>query len=86
METKINAGDVLSFLLPEGGWAIVGEDFDNIQWLDETKPRCTKAEFDAGYAQYNSWKSEQDARVLTPAEKLFNATGLTVAEYKALGL
>ena len=24
--------------------------------------------------------------VLTPAEKLFNATGLTVAEYKALGL
>ena len=23
---------------------------------------------------------------LTPAEKLFNATGLTVAEYKALGL
>lgn len=25
-------------------------------------------------------------KVLTPAEKLFNATGLTVAEYKALGL
>ena len=24
--------------------------------------------------------------VLTPAEKLFNATGLTVEEYKALGL
>lgn len=26
------------------------------------------------------------AAPLTPAEKLFNATGLTVAEYKALGL
>ena len=26
------------------------------------------------------------AKPLTPAEKLFNATGLTVAEYKALGL
>ena len=66
METKINAGDVLSFLLPEGGWAIVGEDFDNIQWLDETKPRCTKAEFTAGFAAYNAWKVQENARVLTP--------------------
>ena len=86
METKINAGDVLSFLLPEGGWAIVGEDFDNIQWLDETKPRCTKAEFEAGFAQYNSWKAAQDTKAATEKAALLKRLGITADDLKALGL
>jgi len=89
METKINAGDVLSFLLPEGGWAIVGEDFDDIQWLDETKARCTKAQFTAGFAQYGAWKVEQDAKAeadKTAAQAKLAALGLTADDLKALGL
>ena len=89
METKINAGDVLSFLLPEGGWAIVGEDFDNIQWLDETKPRCTKADFEAGFAQYDAMKAEAQAQAATDkasATAKLEALGLTADDLKALGL
>ena len=41
----------------------------------------TEAELEAAIA-----KHVPVVKVLTAAEKLFNATGLTVAEYKALGL
>ena len=40
---------------------------------------ATEAELLAAYAAHT-------VKVPTPAEKLFNATGLTVEEYKALGL
>jgi hypothetical protein len=76
--------DVLAMLIPTGGWVITGDKYEGIQFL-ECAP-ITKEAFTAGFAAYDAFKAAQDARVLTPAEKLFNATGLTVAEYKALGL
>ena len=42
----------------------------------------TQAQAESGLASY----VYVPPTPLTPAEKLFNATGLTVAEYKALGL
>jgi hypothetical protein len=76
--------DVLKMLIPAGGWIITGDEYEGIQFL-ECAP-ITKAEFEAGFTTFDAWQAAQDAKVQTPAEKLFNATGLTVAEYKALGL
>jgi hypothetical protein len=81
-------GDVLEFLLPQGGWIISGDDFSSIQWIDE-RPRCTKAQFEAGFAQYDAWKSDQDAKAVADkasAQGKLEALGLTAADLKALGL
>ena len=80
-------GDVLDFLIPTGGWAITGNDYDGIQFI-EAKP-ITKAEFQAGFAQYDAWKSEQDAKAeadKASAQAKLAALGLTADDLKALGL
>ena len=80
--------NVLNMLCPQGGWIIVGDDFDGITFIDE-RPRCTEAEFKAGFAQYDVWKTEQDAKAeadKTAAQAKLAALGLTADDLKALGL
>jgi hypothetical protein len=79
--------EVLSMLIPTGGWAISGDDFENIQFI-ETTP-ITEAEFKAGFAQFDVWKAEQEAAALAAkaaAEAKLAALGLTADDLKALGL
>ena len=81
-------GEVLTMLLPLGGWYISGDLYENILWIDE-RPRCTEAEFNAGFANYDSWKAEQDAQAEAAklsAESKLEALGLTAEDLKALGL
>jgi len=80
--------DVLDMLCPAGGWIIVGDTFEGITWVDE-RPRCNKAEFEAGFSQYDAWKTEQDAQAAAAkatAEAKLAALGLTGDDLKALGL
>ena len=81
-------GQVLQMLLPLGGWYISGDLYANIMWIDE-RPRCTEAEFNAGFDDYDSWKIEQDAQAEAAklsAESKLEALGLTGEDLKALGL
>ena len=83
----VTGGDVLSMLCPEKEWVIYGDDFDSIQWI-KGEP-ITKAEFEAGFAQYDAWKAEQDAKVAADkeaAQAKLAALGLTADDLKALGL
>lgn len=80
--------DVLTMLLPAGGWIIVGDNFDGITWVDE-RPRCTKAQFEAGFGQYDTWKENQESTQLAAketAQAKLAALGLTTDDLKALGL
>ena len=80
-------GDVLSMLCPNSEWVIRGGDFDSIEWIKGDK--ITKAEFEAGFAQYDAWKTEQDAQAAqakASAEAKLAALGLTGDDLKALGL
>jgi hypothetical protein len=80
--------EVMEMLCPDGGWILVGDDFDGITWVDD-RPRCTKAEYQAGFAQYDVWKAEQDAakaEAKAAAESKLEALGLTPADLAALGL
>jgi hypothetical protein len=80
-------GDVLGMLIPTGGWIISGDDYESIQFL-ECEP-ITKAQFTAGFAQYDAWKAEQDAQMATDkasATAKLEALGLTADDLKALGL
>ena len=79
--------EVLKMLIPTGGWVITGDNYDGIQFI-ECEP-ITKAQFEAGFAQYDAWKAEQDeakAAAKTAAEAKLAALGLTADDLKALGL
>ncbi len=78
---------VLEMLIPQGGWIISGNDYEGITFL-ECEP-ITKAEFEAGFAQYDAWKAEQDAQAAAKkaaAETKLAALGLTAEDLQALGL
>ena len=80
-------GEVLSMLCPNTEWVIYGDDFDSIQWIKGDK--ITKAQFEAGFAQYDAWKAKQDAQIAadkTSAIAKLEALGLTADDLKALGL
>ena len=79
--------EVLSMLIPTGGWVISGNDFEGITFIEATP--ITKTEFEAGFAKFDAWKSEQDsnkAAAKTAAEAKLAALGLTTDDLKALGL
>ena len=81
-----NAAQVLEMLLPNGGWYISGEEYEGIQFL-QCEP-ITKAQFQAGFAQYDAWKAEQDvvkATAKAQAQAKLAALGLTADDLQALG-
>ena len=78
---------VLEMLLPNGGWYCVGNEYEGIQFL-ECEP-ITKAQFEAGFAQFDAWKAEQDSKAeadKAAAQTKLTALGLTANDLKALGL
>jgi hypothetical protein len=80
-------GEVLSMLLPDGGWYISGNDYEGIQFL-ECEP-ITKAQYEAGFAEYDAWKADQDTAQVAAklsAQAKLAALGLTVEDLTALGL
>lgn len=80
--------EVMEMLCPQGGWILIEDDFDTIVWVDN-RPRCTKAEYEAGFAKYDAWKAEQDAikeDAKKAAEDKLKALGLTTDDLKVLGL
>ena len=79
--------DVLRMLFPNGGWTSTGETYEGITFL-ECEP-ITKAQFEAGFAQYDAWKAEQEAKAeadKAAAQAKLAALGLTADDLKALGL
>jgi hypothetical protein len=78
----IYGGDVLAMLIPTGGWAITGNDYEGIQFI-ECEP-ITKAQFEAGFAQYDAWKAEQDSKAKADKAALLAKLGITADEARLL--
>jgi hypothetical protein len=76
-------GNVLTFLCPNIDWVTRGETYDDIDWFGK-KPAITKAEFEAGFAQYDAWKVEQDAAKAQTKAALLERLGLTQEEFNTL--
>ena len=74
--------DVLTMRIPTGGWAIIGDDYEGITFI-EAQP-ITKAEFEAGFAKYDAWKSEQEAKAAADKAALLTKLGITADEAKLL--
>jgi hypothetical protein len=74
--------DVLTMLIPQGGWMQSGEDYEGIQFL-ECEP-ITKEQFKDGFAQYDAWKAEQDSNRTTQRQALLERLGITEDEARLL--
>jgi hypothetical protein len=75
--------EVLDMLCPAGGWIISGDDFQNITWVDD-RPRCTKEQFEAGFAQVDAFKIQQVAEAAAKRQALLDKLGITEDEAKLL--
>jgi hypothetical protein len=71
--------EVLSKLIPSGGWVITGDDFDSIRYDDGVSP-ITKKQFDDGFAAYDDWKANREAEIQNRREALFTRIGITADE------
>jgi hypothetical protein len=84
MENTLN---VLTMLIPGGGFTLSGDSFNDVEWYEATP--ITQAQFDKGVADYSAWEAEQDAKAITDketAQAKLAALGLTADDLKALGL
>jgi hypothetical protein len=76
------ADQVLSMLIPNGGWALQGNQYEDIEFI-EAEP-ITKKQFEDGFAQFDAWKAEQKATKVTEKQALLERLGITEAEAKLL--
>ena len=74
--------EVLSMLIPQGGWVISGDDYSGIQFI-EANP-ITEAEFTTGFAQYDQWKNERDQAKATEHAAILERLGITEDEAKLI--
>jgi len=74
--------EVLQMLIPTGGWAIRGNDWEGVGFY-EAEP-ITKKQFEEGFAKYDAWKAEQDKIVEDKKSALLKKLGITEAELELL--
>jgi hypothetical protein len=74
--------DVLNMLIPTGGWIIYGNDWDGVQFIEATP--ITKEQFEAGFAQYDVLKAQQDADKAAAKAALLDKLGITAEEAQLL--
>ena len=77
------AGEVLTMLCPNVEFVLIGQEFNDIDWLGAKAP-ITKKQFTDGFAQYDAWKAEQDAAQVSAKTALLDRLGITADEAKLL--
>ena len=74
--------EVLGMLIPSGGWVITGDDFAGIQFIEATP--ISEKQFTDGFAQFDAWQVEQNAKAATDKAALLAKLGITADEFKTL--
>lgn len=74
--------EVLSLLIPTGGWVIRGDNFEDIEFIEATP--ITKAQFEAGFATCDAQKIKQEAEKAKTKQALLDKLGITADEVAAL--
>jgi hypothetical protein len=74
--------EVLSMLIPNGGYIQVGETYEGIEFL-ECEP-ITKKQYEDGFAKYDAWKAKKDAARETAKTAILDRIGLTADELKMI--
>ena len=71
-------GEVLTMLLPGGGWILTGNDYEGIEFI-ECDP-ITKEEFETGFTKFDVWNAKKEADAKIAKAALLNKLGITADE------
>lgn len=74
--------DVITYLRPNGGWVISGDDYEGIQFL-ECEP-FTKKEYNDTFAKYDDLIAAEETKKQIAKQELFARLGITEDEAKLL--
>lgn len=74
-----DGGEIMNYLLPEGGWVITEKDFDSIVYDQGVVP-VTKAAFDKAVAEIDSIIANRKAAKETEKAALLAKLGITADE------
>jgi hypothetical protein len=74
----ISGADVLTMLIPTGGWVIRGNNFQDIEFI-ECEP-ITKKEFTDGFAKCEAWQEAEDVKAKAVKAALLDRLGITAEE------
>jgi len=69
-------------LIPTGGCAAYGTEYEDIIFLEATP--ITKAEYEAGVLAYPAWKAAKEAEAAATKKALLAKLGITADEAKLL--
>jgi hypothetical protein len=75
--------EVMTMLLPNGGWVIAGNDFESIVY-DEGVTPLTKKQFDDAIKTVDAWLAQQEANRVAQKTALLEKLGITENEAKLL--
>lgn len=78
MHNMAKSHQVLSMLIPNGGYIQTGETYEGIEFID-CEP-ITKKQYTDGFAQYDAWKAEQAEAKATAKAALLDRLGITAEE------
>lgn len=80
------SSEVLLMLIPTGGWATSGDEYEGVQFISCTP--ITKEQFEQGKLDYPAWNANQDAAEQAKkdaiAATLEAKTGLTLDQLKSV--
>jgi hypothetical protein len=71
--------EVLSMLIPTGGWVIYGDDFDSIIYDEGVLPVSAK-DFKDGFPKVDAWKAKEAAAAEARKAEILNRLGITADE------
>jgi hypothetical protein len=74
--------EVLQMLIPDGGYVVTGNSYESIVFL-EAEP-ITKQEFEAGFADFETFRANQLIEKTTAKTALLAKLGITDEEAKLL--
>lgn len=70
--------EVLSMLIPTGGWIISGDDYEGIKFIEAEA--ITEAQFKAGFSKVDAYKEKQATDRATAKAALLERLGITADE------
>ena len=75
--------EVLTLLIPTGGWVITGDDFDSIIYDDGVTP-LTKKQFNDAFPLVDAQNTQKETERATARTALLSKLGITEDEAKLL--
>jgi hypothetical protein len=73
------SSEVLKMLCPGVEWYLIGDKFEDIDWMGQTPP-ITKKQYQDGFAAFDAWKDQEELAKASAKNALLDRLGITADE------